>query len=54
MVEQYIRDNFSKSPIKVTIEFLNKRRGVPLKEYDKLYVKYCLNKFDLSQDKNEE
>ncbi|HUD09711.1 MAG TPA: methyltransferase [Patescibacteria group bacterium] len=54
VVEQYIRDNFSKSPIKVTIEFLNKRRGVPLKEYDKLYVKYCLNKFDLSQDKNEE
>lgn len=48
-VEDYIRNNFSHLPIKVTIEFLNKRRGIPLKEYDLLYKKYCLNKFDLNQ-----
>jgi len=52
IVEQYIRQNFSKLPIRVTIEFLNKRRGVPLTEYDKLYEKYCLGKFDLGQDEN--
>ena len=52
VVEQYIRNNFPKLPIRVTIEFLNKRRGVPLTEYDKLYEKYCLGKFDLGQDEN--
>lgn len=49
-VEQYIRSNLSDLPIKITIEFLNKRRGVPLKEYERLYKKYCLNKFDLNQN----
>lgn len=49
VVEQYIRKQFSHLPVRVTIEFLNKRRGVPLKDYDRLYIKYCLNKFDLSQ-----
>ncbi|MGA2911411.1 MAG: methyltransferase [Candidatus Levyibacteriota bacterium] len=52
VVEQYIRKNLSKFPIKVTIDFLNKRRGVPLREYDRLYKKYCLDKFDLNQGEN--
>ena len=49
-VEKYIRTKLSDLPIKVTIEFLNKRRGVLLKEYDRLYDKYCLDKFDLGQN----
>lgn len=48
-VEQFIKKEFQNRPIKVTIEFLNKRRGVPLKEYDQSYAKYCLGKFDLNQ-----
>lgn len=48
-VEQFIQKKFQNRPVKVTIEFLNKRRGVPLKEYDQSYVKYCLDKFDLNQ-----
>jgi len=48
-VEQFIRKEFSGRSIKVTIEFLNRKRGVPLKEYDQSYVKYCLGKFDLNQ-----
>lgn len=49
VVEQYIRKNFSHLPIKVIIEFLNKRRGVPLEEYNRIYEKYLLDKFDLNQ-----
>lgn len=49
VVEKYIRSSLSHLSIKVTIEFLNKRRGVPLEEYDRSYIKYCQNKFDLSQ-----
>lgn len=50
VVDEYIRNNFSGTKISVTIEYLNKRGGVPLKEYEDLYIKYCLDKFDLNQD----
>lgn len=50
VVDEYIRNNFFDTPINVRIEYLNKRGGVPLKEYEDLYVKYCLDKFDLNQD----
>lgn len=49
VVEKYIIEKFSSIPLKVTIEFLNKRRGVPITEYTKLYDKYCLDSFDLNQ-----
>lgn len=52
-IEQYIRENLSDLPIKVTIEFLNQRRGVPLREYDEAYARYCLDKFDLNQNDKE-
>lgn len=47
--EKYIQKHLSHLPIKVTIQFLNRNRGVSIKKYDKFYIKYCLNRFDLNQ-----
>ena len=44
LTETYIRNRFSHLPIKVKIEFLNKNGKHRLKDYQKLYNKYCLNR----------
>ncbi len=54
VVEQYLRQKLAHRPIRVTIEYLNPRRGVPVKEYDRLYEKYCKNTFDLPQGEERE
>lgn len=44
LTEKYIRDKFSSLPVKIKIEFLNKNGKQLLKNYRKLYEKYCANK----------
>lgn len=50
VVIKFIKNHLCDKKIKITVEYLNKRGGIYLSEYDKMYEKYCLNKFDLNQN----
>ncbi len=54
VVEKFIRVNLKNMPIKVTIQYLNKTGGAPLINYDRMYIKYNLDKFELNQNKHTE
>lgn len=49
-VDLYIQRKFSGFPLEIKIEYLNTRGGIPLKEYDRMYLKYCSDKFELNQN----
>lgn len=50
VVIKFIKDHLCNEKIKITVDYLNKRGGTYLSEYDKMYEKYCLDKFDLNQN----
>ncbi len=53
LIESFLKEKYSGEPLRIKIEFLNKNGRSPLAGYDKLYRKYCSERFpmNIKQDK---